>query len=162
MKKSVVAVGLALGIASGSALAQGFDQKNVYVGGGIGLNSVSGADDAVGFQVFAGYKLDMVKLDPIELAVEVGYMDSGDFEVDTPFGSFEESAEGLWATAVGSYALDKQFNLLGRFGLDFGDDDGLMLGIGAGYEVSPQIELRAEYAIRDDIDSLQGNFLYHF
>jgi opacity protein-like surface antigen len=163
MKKLAMAAGLALGIASGSALAQGFNQDNLYASAGIGLNSLSGWDDAVGFQIFGGYKLDMLNLDPVKLAVEVGYMDSGDFERNVPFwGKVETSATGLWASAVASYPLTPELNLLGRLGLDFGDDDGLLLGAGVGYTVSKEIELRAEYVIRDNVDSLQANFVYHF
>lgn len=162
MKRTIAAVGLAMGIASTSALAQGFNQNNLYIGGGIGLNSVSGWDDAIGFQVFAGYEFDMANIDPIKLAVEVGYMDTGDFEDDTIFGKVETSATGVWATGVASYALNQQFSLLGRLGLDFGDDDGLMVGVGVGYAVNQQIEVRGEYVARDEVDSLQANVVYRF
>lgn len=37
-----------------------------------------------------------------------------------------------------------------------------MLGAGVGYAVSQQIEVRGEYVIRDDIDSLQANIVYRF
>ena len=47
-------------------------------------------------------------------------------------------------------------------GLDFGDDDGLMLGIGGQYDISPAFFMRVEYVIRDDIDSFQFNLLYQF
>jgi opacity protein-like surface antigen len=164
VKKAIAAIGLALAVGSGPAVAQEFKQDNAYVGAGIGLNSVdvSGADDAIGFQIFAGYRLDMVNVDPVKLAVEIGYMDSGDFEVDTPFGTFEDNASGIWLTAVAAYPLNQELNLLGRLGLDFGDDDGPMLGVGIGYTASRQIEVRGEYVIRDDIDSLQANVVYHF
>ncbi|HEX5513307.1 MAG TPA: outer membrane beta-barrel protein [Gammaproteobacteria bacterium] len=162
MKKLAMAAGLALGIASGSALAQGFNQDNLYAGAGISLNSLSGFDDAVGFQIFGGYKLDTLNLDPVKLAVEVGYMDSGDFEANYWFGKVEANVSGVWASAVASYPLTPELNLLGRLGLDFGDDDGLLLGAGVGYTVSKEIELRAEYVIRDNVDSLQANFVYHF
>lgn len=157
MKKTAFAVGLAL--ASSSVLAQGFDQDNLYVGGGIGINSITGLDDATGFQVFVGYELDMNDLDPVKLAVEVGYMNSGDFK----WGGFNAgSASGLWATAVGSYALSPELSFVGRLGLDFGDDDGLMLGAGVGYAINQQIAVRGEYVIRDNIDSLQANIVYRF
>ena len=47
------------------------------------------------------------------------------------------------------------------FCLDFGDADGLMFGIGAGWKLNRQWKLRGEYVIRDDLNSLQVNFLYH-
>ena len=77
MKKTVFAVGSAL--ASGSVLTQGFDQSNLYVGGGLSMNSLSGFDDEMGYQAFVGYELDMIDLGPVQLAVEVGYFNSGKF-----------------------------------------------------------------------------------
>jgi hypothetical protein len=165
MKRTVIALGLALGVASAPAVAQGFDQDNLYLGAGVSRNSLSGAsNNPIGFQFFGGYKLDeVVNLDPVTFAVEVGYMDSGDFEV-RQFGLTQDigSASGLWVNAVFGYPLTPEVNLLGRIGLDFGDDDGLMLGFGAGYRLNPNVELRGEYVIRDDINSLQANFVYHF
>lgn len=166
MKKILMAAGLALGIASAPVAAQGFNTDNLYAGAGIGMNSISGADDAWGFQIFGGYKLDMLDLDPIELAVEVGYMDTGDFEAsECWFGVCHKekfSASGVWASAVGSYAVTPELAILARLGLDFGDDDGLLFGFGAGYAVTKEIEVRAEYVIRDNINSLQANVAYHF
>jgi len=45
--------------------------------------------------------------------------------------------------------------------LDIGDDSGLMVGAGVSYTTSEKIELRFEYVARDEVDSLQFNFLYH-
>lgn len=151
MKGKIAAIGLALAVASAAAPAQGFDRNNLYIGGGISLNSASGVDDEMGLQVFVGYELDMADLDPIKLAVEVGYMDIDDYNVS-----------GLWVTGVATYALDAQFRLLGRLGFDFGDDDGLMVGAGLGYAFNRQVEVRGEYVVRDNIDSLQANVVYRF
>ncbi len=114
MKGKIAAIGLALAVASVAAPAQGFDRNNLYIGGGISLNSASGVDDELGLQVFAGYE------------------------------------------------LDSQFRLLGRLGVDFGDDDGLMVGAGLGYAFNRQLEVRGEYVARDNIDSLQANVVYRF
>lgn len=166
MKKNIAALGLFIGFASTTAIAQDFNQENLYVGGGIGLNSLSGFDDETGFQFFGGYHLDMVDLDQVNLAVEVGYFSSGEFEeTETDeFGTYraEGEANGLWTTAVFGYPLTPELDLLGRIGLDFGDDDGLMFGFGAGYDLTPEFQLRGEYVIRDNIDSLQANLVYNF
>ncbi|QKT04194.1 porin family protein [Ectothiorhodospiraceae bacterium 2226] len=160
MKKSSIALALSLGLAVSAAQAQeAFNQDNLYVGGGVGINSLSGFDDATGFQFFGGYKLDMVDLGAINMAAEVGYMDTGDFKWN---GWNAGSVSGLWANAVFGFPINPQFQLLGRIGLDFGDDDGLMFGAGVGYAVNPQFELRGEYVIRDNVDSLQANLVYHF
>ncbi len=138
----------------------------LYYGGGIGFNDAgSAADDATGFQLFAGYQFPE-KLDEFDVAIEVGYMDSGDFDTTTDVPLFgpvtvSESANGLWSTAVASYAINESFSVLGRAGLDFGDDDGLMVGIGVDYKISDRFRLRGEYVSRDSIDSLQINFIFN-
>lgn len=157
-------------LVSGSALAQdgqpnnqGFDQSNLYGGAGISTNEFPGSDDAIGHQIFGGYELDIAELDPATLSVEAGYFDSGDFEDNTPPNQgTETSADGLWTNAVLSHPLAERWNLLGRAGVDFGDDDGFMAGIGLGYDVNTNVEIRGEVVSRDEIDSLQANFVYHF
>lgn len=159
MKKALAIVGLVLAVTSGSAWAQEFKQENFYAGAGINLNSASGVDDAVGVQLFVGYELDMIDAAPIALAVEAGYMDTGNFEWR---GRNVGSASGLWATAVASYRLNPELDVLARLGLDLGDDDGLMLGVGVGYALSKEIAVRGEYVVRDNIDSLQANVVLRF
>jgi len=146
--------------------AEGFDQSKAYAGGGFGYNSIGDPwDNAIGWQIFAGYELDQVQVgENIASAVEVGYMSSGSFEYADPFFgvSIDTSAQGLWATYLASYDLNPQWNALGRIGLDFGDDSGLMFGIGGEYKLDEQKQIRLEYVIRDMINSLQGNFVYRF
>jgi hypothetical protein len=88
------------------------------------------------------------------LSVEVGYMDSGDLDVNR---GRDVDAEGVWSTAVISFPLTGRLNVLGRAGLDFGDDDGFMFGGGLGYQANEKVEVRCEYVVRDNIDSLQFN-----
>lgn len=152
---------------SGSAVAAAPGDSGYYVGAGIGFNSLDGGGDATGYQFFGGYDLTKsgIKAPPFKLAVEVGYMDSGTFDtqVNVPLlgtVTVESKAKGLWATGVASYAASPQVDLLGRVGLDFGDDDGLMVGVGAGYNVNKQMQLRGEYVIRDHINSLQFNISF--
>ena len=133
----------------------------LYIGGGLGFNSLSGIDfsDGMGFQIFGGYDLP-VKMGKGKLSIEAGYMDSGDMEVGNIFGFVVETkATGLWGNAVFSLPLQAKMNLIARAGLDIGDDDGFMLGAGLGFELNPKTELRAEYVIRNTIDSLQVNFV---
>ena len=68
-------------------------------------------------------------------------------------------AKGLWATPVARIELSPQFDLIGRAGLDFGDDDGLMVGVGLGYNINRQSQFRVEYDERDNVDSLQFNVM---
>lgn len=164
-----VIVGLSI-LASGTVLAQngqpgnqGLDQDNLYGGAGISTNDLPGSDDAIGHQIFGGYEFEIADLEPATLSLEVGYFDSGEFEDNTPPGQgTETSAEGVWTNAVLSHPLADRWNLLGRAGLDLGDDDGLMAGIGLGYDINTNLEIRGEVVSRDNIDSLQANLVYHF
>jgi opacity protein-like surface antigen len=138
--------------------ASDLNTKQIYFGAGVGFNSINNDNnfynnsDAVGFQIFAGLPLavDMGKAD---LAVELGYMDTGNFDRGG-------SANGLWSTAVVSLPLNNDLKLLGRLGYDFGDDDGVMVGAGIGFGVASKIDMRIEYVVRDHIDSLQANLVF--
>lgn len=130
------------------------DKNKFAIGAGIGFNSVSGpVDDEVGVQFFAAYKLSQLNLmDGVASSVEAGYMDYG---FDGPDG------DGVWATFVVDGDINGQLSWLGRLGFDFGDDSGLMVGAGLGLDLGKQLEIRGEYVIRDEIDSLQFNLVYH-
>jgi hypothetical protein len=134
------------------------DSEKIYFGGGLSLNSLSGLDlsDGTGFQFFGGYELPVYMGDG-KLSAEVGYMDSGDMAVG-PF--FETDANGVWVNAVFTLPLQNKMNLIGRAGLDLGDDDGLMLGGGVGFQLDSKMQLRTEYVIRDNVDSLQFNLVF--
>lgn len=134
-----------------------------YVGAGLSSNSLTGFDDATGFQIFGGYILPF-RVGGATHSVEVGYMDSGDFEetilfLGIPF-EIDESAEGLWGTYTFNKPLADNVNLIARGGFDIGDDDGLMLGIGFEFDFDAPIKLRTEFVQRDNVDSLQLNVVY--
>ena len=128
-----------------------FDAKKVYFGGGLSSNSWSASSNGMGFQFFGGYDLP-VKVGKGKLAVEVGYMDTGDMDVTIGPFTTSTSASGLWGTAVYSHPIQKNLNFVGRAGLDIGDDDGVMFGAGVGYKLDSKMELRGEYVIRDTVD----------
>jgi hypothetical protein len=129
------------------------ESRNFSIGAGISTNSVSGpASDETGFQIFGAYDLNQVNLaEGVNSSIEFGLMDYG----------FSGNSTGIWATYVIDGPISGRFGWVGRLGLDVGDDSGLMLGAGLGWSVNSKIDLRGEYVIRDDIDSLQFNFLYH-
>lgn len=146
-----------------------FDTDKLYLGGGLSSNHLSGWDDALGFQLFAGIPLNL-NTGSVKSAVEVGYMDSGEFEQSYSYfcglptlcrGTYGDNVTGIWANYVASIPLAKSVQGIGRIGLDFGDDDGLMVGAGLGFNVSPQLDLRTEYVARDHVKSLQLNLAYH-
>lgn len=164
MFRMVAVAFVAIGFSSVAA-AQGFDQRRLFFGGGLSSNSTSGSDNnPTGFQLFGGYNFGEFA-PKFQLDAEVGYMDSGKFKTTVnvpPFSvTAEDSAKGLWATAVPRYMITPQVELIGRLGYDFGDDDGLMVGLGAGYIVNPHLKLRLEYVARDNIDSIQFNVVFY-
>ena len=144
---------------------------DIYGGGGLSSNSASGADSATGYQFFLGYDLKGVKLGKGSVAVEAGYMNSGEFDGSVcntvPFFGvvcqpYSVEFKGLWGTGVVFLPVANQLDFIGRLGLDIGDDDGVMFGVGLGYAMDKKIQLRGEYVIRDTIDSLQVNIAVRF
>jgi len=129
------------------------ETRNFSIGAGISSNSISGpASDEIGFQIFGAYDLSQVNLaNSVNSSVEFGLMDYG----------FSGDSTGIWATYVIDGPISGRFGWVGRLGLDVGDDNGLMIGGGVGWSVNSKIDLRGEYVIRNDVDSLQFNFLYH-
>ncbi len=156
MKKIIPVLGLL--IATSPLSAQTIDTKQIYFGGGLGLNDTSGTDNGAGFQIFAGLPL-AVDMGKTKLAVELGYMDTGNMDINAPSGNASVKANGIWSTAVVTLPLQEKLNLVGRLGYDFGDDDGLMIGGGLGMPIADNMSLRFEYVIRDNIDSLQANLV---
>lgn len=146
---------LMLTVLASLSSAHAFDADRLLYGAGLGFNSASGAS-ATGFQVFAGYTLNLDLAENLETSVEAGYRTTGNFD----YFFADVSLDGVWATFNGSYTINDRFSALARAGLDFGDDDGLMLGGGAEYDLNESFSVRGEYVIRDITNSLQVNFVY--
>lgn len=158
-------------LAASQVNAQGLDAKQIYFGGGLGYNDIGFGDNAIGFQAFAGLPIP-ISMGKATLSAEVGYMDSGSFDQEVspaitipgfptiPAQTVSAEAKGFWGTAVVELPLQNQISVIGRLGLDIGDDDGLMIGAGLGFDVNKNIEIRAEYVIRDHVDSLQANLVF--
>lgn len=139
---------------SAQAESPSINLKGLYAGGGIGFNSLG--TGAQGLQLFAGYEFDFKINEDIATAVELGYMDTGNFD------NSNDSAKGVWLAAVESVPLSSKTDMLVRLGVDFGDDDGLMLGTGLQYKFNTQVAFRMEYVARENITSLQANVLVKF
>ena len=159
---------VATSLFSGTAAAHCIANK-YYIGAGVTFNSIDNYDDANGPQIFGGYCLGVTKLNPhLRTAIELGFMDRGEFKRDvyrsngTYLRTDSVSHEGFWLNLVGEYRVDQRVHLLGRLGVDVGDDDGIMAGLGLGFNVSKWSQLRAEYVVRDNITSAQLNFLTGF
>jgi hypothetical protein len=156
-------------IFSSAAAAQGssvtINTSSFYLGGGLGFNGHAGGR-SVGYQFLGGYEFAAKLNGDISSAIELGYMDTDNFDTKTlPEGvtsSTPREAKGMWLNYVGSYPIGNKVEGLWRLGLDFGDDDGIMAGAGMGYNFNRHWALRSEYVIRESVDSFQFNLLYGF
>jgi len=149
---AIALIGMAL---SSVAVAQGLDTSKLFFGAGLSSNDVSGSDSATGYQIFGGYGFGEVT-PKVFIDAEVGYMDTGKMTR----GGGNVKAKGLWANGVGRLMLAPSIELIGRLGMDFGDDDGLMAGIGVGFLLTRSLKLRLEFVQRDNVDSVQLNFVF--
>ncbi len=129
-----------------------------YFGAGIGNSDpdVSLLDDDTGTKFFAGYNYDGT------WALEGGFVDLGDFDIDTLPGSVE--VDGFQFAGVGNLPVGTA-SLFGKaglywwdgearaFGAPIGDDDGIdvMWGFGVAFEISDNWRVRGEWE-RFDID----------
>ncbi|MBT8119365.1 MAG: porin family protein [Gammaproteobacteria bacterium] len=161
MMKKLVCI-LTLMVMSSAASAEGaLDAQRIYLGGGLGFNSLPGYGSARGFQFFGGYDFAFKLNDDISSALEIGYMDTGDFDQYKGPGS-NEDVKGLWAAMLESVPLSSKTDMLVRLGYDFGDDDGVLLGTGMQYKFTTKVAMRMEYIARQNVNALQANVLFHF
>ena len=140
---------------------QGLDAKQLYVGGGLGFNSLPGAGSATGFQIMGGYEFKTKLNEDITSALEIGYMDTGNFDHISNTGKFGD-VNGVWIAMLESVPLSRKTDMLVRLGYDFGDDDGLLLGTGLQYKFTTKIAMRMEYVARQHVNALQANVLFKF
>lgn len=154
-KIRVLVVGLVGMALSSVAVAQGTATDKLFFGGGVSSNEVSGSDSGLGWQIFGGYGFGEVA-PKVFIDAEIGYMDTGDMSRN----GRDEKANGLWAAGVGRILVAPSIELIGRIGLDFGDDDGLLAGVGVGLLLTKKAKIRLEYVQRDRVDSVQFNFVY--
>ena len=145
------------GVASAAASGKKplLNKNEFSIGAGVSINSVDVPgfnDDEAGFQFFGAYDLSAINImDGVDSSIEFGYMD---------YGFDQGDGDGIWATFVVDGAISGQLGWLARLGLDFGDDSGLMIGAGVSLSLSKKLDTRLEYVVRDDVDSIQLNFLY--
>ena len=129
------------------------DRSQFSIGVGISDNEVSSPDeDDTGFQFFGAYDLVQVNLmEGVNSSVEFGFADFG----------FDEDDSGIWASYVIDGTISGRLGWLAQVGFDIGDDSGLLFGAGLKFMLNDKSDLRFEYVMRDEVDSLQINFLYH-
>jgi len=148
---------LALGAILTQAQAQEkeplLNKSQFSIGIGISDNEISDPDeDDTGAQFFAAYDLTQLNLmEGVDSSIEFGFMDFG----------FDKDDTGIWASYVVDGTISGRLGWLAQAGLDIGDDSGLLLGAGLKFMLDDRSDLRLDYVVRDDVDSLQINFLYH-
>lgn len=114
---------------------------------------------ATGFGLFVGYELENA-INDVRSTVEVGYTQTDDFyrDSDTDITSF-------WVAGVLQKRLPElnpNFFVVGRFGLDLGDDDGLLMGFGVAMQHQANIATRAEFINKDTTKVYQLSLLFSF
>ena len=164
MKKNIIYSALLISVSQFVSLpvqAEELSADRLYLGGGFNFNDVSSRGSATGFQFFGGYEFKFKWNDDISTALEVGYMDSGNFDhYKAPNGN--KDAQGVWAAVLESVPLSNKTDMLVRLGYDFGNDDGVLLGTGLQYKFDTKLAFRMEYVARQHVNSLQANLLYKF
>ncbi len=143
------------------AQLEGLDAERFYVGAGLTFNSLPDVGSARGLQLIGGYEFEYKINDDITSALEIGLMDTGDFESINKPGKADD-VSGLWISTLQSVPLSSKTDMLARLGYDFGDDDGLLLGMGMQYKFDTKVALRMEYIAREHMTSLQVNVRFKF
>lgn len=169
MKKSIVALALA------AALPVGANAMDAYVGASVGYADIeettfgncSGCinDDDVSWGLLAGVQLTDI------LAVELGYTDFGSYKSnDGGEGKLDSTA--ITISAVGQVPVAKGWNVFGRVGIAYLDNDfhyfgqeytdhsqDLLLGGGISWEAMPNLKVRLEETWYNAEDTSQFNNL---
>jgi hypothetical protein len=159
--KPVMILVTALALVSLPVLSSAYEINSAKLYGGTGLTfNTLGIGNATGLQIFAGYKFDAKINTDISSAVEVGFMNTGNFN-NRYFGG-SSSAQGVWASLVESVPVTNKIDANIRAGADFGDDDGFLVGAGMGYHIDNRTDFRTDYVVRNNINSFQFNVLFHF
>jgi OOP family OmpA-OmpF porin len=186
MRKSLrpLVLAAALGVASGSAFAQG------YIGGSIGQSdadfdcagTISCDNKDTGFKLFGGYMFHP------NFGVELAYADLGKATAVVPFGTARFNV-GAEATAFGAYGiamapLSESFNVFAKLGVasvkgefsvsglgsDSETNTSFAYGVGAGFNFTKNLGLRAEWerftakfeGEEGDIDLLSLGVVFRF
>ncbi len=154
MQRNIIVFLAAAGLAASLPTAAAPMLGGIYGGGGLSYNWLDD-DGALGYQVFAGFEPVLAGLGPLRLGGELGYRGSGSFDDGG-------AREGVWAGGHARAALLPGLSVLGRLGWDFGDESGVLYGVGVGHQVNPLLEVRGDFVVRDETDSLQLNLILRY
>ncbi len=112
--------------------------------------------EATGFSMFLGYLLPFQPTDYTRISFEAGYLSTENFSWDSGVGELS-SADSILTSGILELNLIGNWQVLGRVGYDFGDDEGNFFGLGLGYLFNNGLNIRTEYMEQDKIDILQLN-----
>jgi len=148
-------------------------QGKYYVGGGLGINSSANYTETNGYQFMGGFCTDFnFKSPKSKTSVELGYMSSGEFSRsetrqqnrNRPAYTVTQTASysGLWVSGLAEYKFRPELHLLARVGYDLGDDSGVFVGAGIGFNITRWAQIRAEMISKQEVDSMQINWISEF
>ncbi len=123
---------------------------------------VSCDDEDTAWKILGGYQLNR------NLGIEVGYTDLGEVSASGPGGTASVEAKALELVGVGSLPLGERFSVYGKAGVYRGETDAtastalltgsfsetnndLTFGVGARYDLTRNIALRAEWQRYADV-----------
>lgn len=160
-----VALSAVLAVSAGPALAQDYGLGQAYAGGGLTFTDFGqGNNDTLhedfGFQGLGGYNFgSILPAESLDVMAEGGFWWS-----DTSQGN-NNNVTGIWVNGVIAHRINQNWSALGRIGMDFDDDDGIMYGAGAEYhlpDVLHGVRFRGEMVNRDVSSSVQFTAIFHF
>lgn len=197
MKQEIYKVFVAFFLLTTVSISNAQDTANgFYVGVGVGhsdqkdaCDDISGScdDTDTGWKIFAGYEFNQY------LSLEGGYADLGESDADTIVLGIPVSADaeitGFFLSGIASWPINDSFSVFGKLGAIYWDvetdaDGGgisvsedengtdLMFGVGAQYDFTDNIGIRAEWERfndvgdsdtgESDIDLISGSLVYRF
>ena len=131
-------------------------------------------EDDTAIKVFAGYNFD---LPTIDLAIEAGYVDFGEPDIDTNLGELTLDTTGINAWGIAAVNVGP-VDIFGKLGLvswevdaellgDSDSDDGTDIGYGLGVRFNlGAFQIRGEYELYDvdevDVSMLSVGIAYQF
>ena len=114
---------------------------------------------AAGAGFFVGYEIES-GIQDVRSSVEAGYTQTKDF-----YRNSNTDIKSFWVAGVLQKRLPElnpNFSVLGRIGLDLGDDDGLFMGFGVAMQHQANIATRAEFINKDATKVYQLSLLFSF
>ncbi|MFL6708109.1 MAG: outer membrane beta-barrel protein [Massilia sp.] len=162
MKQFILAAAITL-VCGAAAAAPAAPASNFYVGAGVGqseqkysIEGMNAKDNETAFLINGGYKFNQ------NVALEIGYTSFGKLEESVPNASLSIEPKSFYAAVVGTYPINEQFAVFGKLGAARtrttlsvslngvsdsvkNNDNSVLVGIGASYAVTSNVDITLEY-----------------